>query len=155
MTIMKVLFLISFLLLNIIKNDKPSEKINSTYADKIIGTWLSADKDLKVEIFNRNGHYFGKVVWFACLPTTPNMDDFKDTENPDPKLRTRKWLGMEVVENLTYNKESSWENGTIYDPNSGRKYSSVVRLKDNNTLVVRGYWGIELFGKSLDFKRVI
>jgi uncharacterized protein (DUF2147 family) len=155
MTIMKVFFLISFLLLNIIKNDKPSEKINSTYADKIIGTWLSADKDLKVEIFNRNGHYFGKVVWFACLPTTPNMDDFKDTENPDPKLRTRKWLGMEVVENLTYNKESSWENGTIYDPNSGRKYSSVVRLKDNNTLVVRGYWGIELFGKSLDFKRVI
>jgi uncharacterized protein (DUF2147 family) len=155
MTIMKVLFLISFLLLNIIKNDKPSEKINSTYADKIIGTWLSADKDLKVEIFNRNGHYFGKVVWFACLQTTPNMDDFKDTENPDPKLRTRKWLGMEVVENLTYNKESSWENGTIYDPNSGRKYSSVVRLKDNNTLVVRGYWGIELFGKSLDFKRVI
>lgn len=152
---MKVLFLISFLLLNIIKNVKPSEKINSTYADKIIGTWLSADKDLKVEIFNRNGHYFGKVVWFACLQTTPNMDDFKDTENPDPKLRTRKWLGMEVVENLTYNKESSWENGTIYDPNSGRKYSSVVRLKDNNTLVVRGYWGIELFGKSLDFKRVI
>ena len=152
---MKVLFLISFLLLNIIKNDKQSEKINSTSSDKIIGTWLSADKDLKVEIFNRNGHYFGKVIWFACLPSTPNMYDFKDTENPDPKLRTRKWLGMEVVENLTYNNEGSWENGTIYDPNSGRKYSSVVKLKDNNTLVVRGYWGIELFGKSLDFKRVI
>ena len=154
MTIMKVLFLISFLFVNIAKDNKKSEMANSSASDKIVGTWLSADKDLKVEIFNKKGHYFGKVVWFACLPSTPNMDDFKDTENPDPKLRTRKWLGMEVVENLTYNGESEWKNGTVYDPNSGRKYSSVVRLKDNSTLIVRGYWGIELFGKNLEFHRI-
>lgn len=146
---MKILFLISFLLLNVAKDIKTSD-----VSEKIIGTWVSEDKGFKVEIFNKNGHYFGKLVWFVCDRKTPNMDDFKDKENPDPKLKNRKWLGMEVVENLTYNSDGSWGNGTVYDPNSGRKYSSVVRLKDNSTLIVKGYLGVELFGKNLEFHRV-
>lgn len=148
---MKILFFISLLLMQIQAIDtKPDE----VAANRIVGTWLSADKDLKVEIFKKNRQFFGKVVWFLCDPKTPDMESFRDTENPDPKLRSRKWLGMEVVENLTYIHNSEWDNGTIYDPNSGRKYSSVVRLKDASTLVVRGYWGIELFGKNLEFHRV-
>jgi uncharacterized protein (DUF2147 family) len=150
---MKILLFISFLIVNIHKDTKVYKIANDASSDKIIGKWLSEERDLKVEIFKKNDHYFGKVVWFFCLPETPNMDDFKDTENPDPKLRNRKWLGMEVVENLIFNNKDAWGNGTIYDPNSGRKYNSVVRLKDANTLIVRGYWGIELFGKNLEFHR--
>ncbi len=148
---MKILFFISLLL---IYTQISKTNSDESAANRIVGTWLSADKDLKVEIFKKNGQFFGKVVWFICDPKTPDMESFRDTENPDPKLRTRKWLGMEVVECLTYTNSSEWNKGTIYDPNTGRKYSSVVRLKDSGTLVVRGYWGIELFGKSLVFHRV-
>ncbi len=148
---MKTLFYSSLLLLNMYATHA---KPNDLQANKIIGVWLSADKDLKVEIFERNAHYFGKVVWFWCDPKTPDMNSFKDTENPDPKLRDRKWLGMKVVENLTYKQYGEWNNGTIYDPNTGRKYSSVVRLKTPDTLIVRGYWGIVLLGKNMEFHRV-
>ncbi|WP_158237999.1 DUF2147 domain-containing protein [Emticicia sp. TH156] len=148
---MKTLFYTSLLLVNIYAiHSKPDD----LQANKIIGIWLSADKDLKVEIFKRNAHYFGKVVWFWCDSKTPDMNSFKDTENPDTRLRDRKWLGMEVVESLTYKQYGEWNNGTIYDPNTGRKYSSVVRLKTRDTLIVRGYWGIELLGKNLEFHRV-
>jgi len=123
-------------------------------ADKIIGTWFSENKDLKVEIFKKNDRFYGKVVWFICDPKTPNMEDFKDTENPDPKLKNRPWLGMQVVDNLSFNGKDTWQNGTIYDPNSGRSYDSVVRLKDANTLIVRGYWGFEILGKNMVFNRV-
>ncbi|WP_435357309.1 DUF2147 domain-containing protein [Emticicia sp. SJ17W-69] len=151
---MKTLLFISFLLINVQNYSKPLRIVDNSASDKIIGKWLSEEHDLKVEMYKKNNFYFGKVIWFACIPETPNMEDFKDTENPNPKLRSRKWLGLEVVENLIYNGKSTWENGTIYDPNSGRTYSAVVRLKDPNTLIVRGYWGIELFGKNLEFHRV-
>lgn len=153
-TTMKILLFISFLLINTPNNPKFFGIAENSESDKIIGKWLSEESDLKVEMYKKNNVYFGKVIWFACIPETPNMEDFKDTENPNPKLRNRKWLGMEVVENLLYNGKHTWGNGTIYDPNSGRTYSAVVRLKDSNTLIVRGYWGIELFGKNLEFHRV-
>lgn len=150
MNIFKTILLISFITFSFVNQGKTIDT-----SDKIVGFWLSENKDLKVEIFKKNNQYFGKVVWFACLPETPNMSDFKDSENPDPKLRNRPWLGMEVVENLKFNGKDAWEDGKIYDPNSGRTYSSVVRLKNMNTLIVRGYWGIEFFGKNLEFHRVI
>ncbi len=126
---------------------------NMYVADKILGTWLSENKDLKVEIFKKNDKYFGKVVWFMCDPKTPNMEDFKDTENPDSKLRNRPWLGMQVVDDLVFDGNKTWQNGTIYDPNSGRTYSAVVRLENTKKLIVRGYWGLELLGKNMVFYR--
>lgn len=128
------------------------EKENT--GNKIIGTWLSAKKDLKVEIYQKNEAYFGRIVWFACEPKTPDMHAFKDTQNPDPKLRERKWLGMNVLQDLTYNDKGYWSDGKIYDPNSGTTYSSTVHLTSDNTVSVKGYWGIELIGKSLEFHRV-
>ncbi|CAH0995537.1 hypothetical protein EMA8858_01660 [Emticicia aquatica] len=149
MRLFKILLFIVFLL-----SFSLSFSQNTPVSDRIIGTWFSEDKDLKVEIFKKNGHFLGKVVWFICDPKTPNMEDFKDIENPNPNLRNRSWLGMLVVENLLFNGKDTWENGSIYDPNTGRTYNSVVKLKDINTLVVRGYWGFEIFGKNLVFHRV-
>ncbi len=124
-----------------------------TSSDKILGTWLSSDKDLKVEIYKNGENYFGKVVWFACEPQTPDMNAFKDTENPNPALRNRKWLGMNVLEGLKFNNKGYWCDGKIYDPNSGHTFSTVVRLQNNETIQVKGYWGIELFGQTLTFNR--
>lgn len=149
MKLLKVGFYLFFLVYS-----QSSFAQNTQIADRIVGTWFSENKDLKVEIFKKNEKFYGKVVWFICDPKTPNMEDFKDTENPDPKLRSRPWLGMQVVDNLTFNGKDTWGNGTIYDPNSGRTYDSVVRLKDANTLIVRGYWGFEILGKNMVFYRV-
>ena len=143
---MKTLFILATLLL------LHSEK--SITAEQIIGKWMSEDKDIAVEIFKKNNSYSAQVIWFLCDPKTPEMRSFKDIENPDPKLRNRPWLGMLVVNDLKFDGKSEWKDGNIYDPNSGRTYKSVVRLQSPDSLIVRGYWGIELFGKSLTFNKI-
>ena len=128
---------------------------NSKIADKnaLVGLWLSEEKDLKIEVINLNDVFFAKIVWFKCTPNGPKMDTYKDKNNPDITKRDRLWLGMNVLENLNFNEKGYWQNGKIYEPNSGRKYSATVRLNNSNSLTVRGFWGFELFGKTLNFTR--
>lgn len=125
-----------------------------TKPDDILGTWISANQDLKVEIFKQNNKYFGKIVWFKCSPGQSPMQSYLDRENSNIKLRNRPWLGMVNVENLMFDNDNRWTGGSIYDPNSGRTYSSTVKTKGQNELVVRGFWGFEFIGKSMIFKRI-
>jgi uncharacterized protein (DUF2147 family) len=124
-----------------------------TKSDAIVGIWLSEAKDLKVEVYRQKNQYFGKMVWFDCPPNTPQMEHYRDRANPNPSLRSRAWLGMILLQNLVFDGKNEWENGDIYDPNSGSTYRSKVKLLDAQTLQVRGYIGIPLFGKTMVFNR--
>lgn len=144
---MKILLLLSALLFTAGENDPKS--------DQILGRWISAEKDLAVEVYKADDRYLAKVVWFDCSkPNTPPMAQHFDTENPNPKLRSRPWLGMVVLNNLGFNGKDEWNGGTVYDPNSGRTYRTVVRMASPNAIIVRGFWGIEFLGKNMRFNRV-
>ncbi|WP_171062948.1 DUF2147 domain-containing protein [Larkinella sp. C7] len=127
---------------------------NPNSADRIVGIWESADHDMRIEIREQKDHYIGKTVWFYCPPGTPPMEYYLDTENPDPTLRNRLWLGLQVVENLTYQGHDKWGDGKVYDPNSGHTFDADVRLVSSDQLSVRGYWKFVWLGRSLQFMRV-
>jgi uncharacterized protein (DUF2147 family) len=123
--------------------------------EKLIGYWLSEAKDLKVQVYEANGKVYGRLVWFSCnhqikLP----LEQHFDTKNPNKKLRTRSWLNLPVLSNLEKKSDFTWENGKIYDANTGRVYSATVYLKSPTKMVVRGFYGIELLGKSMVFYKV-
>jgi uncharacterized protein (DUF2147 family) len=122
--------------------------------DRILGTWQSAAGDLRVAITERDGQYAGQIVWFACPPGTRPMEAYVDTENPNPALRNRPWLGLTIVQMLRYRGSNEWGGGSVYDPNSGRTYSAVVRLTTDHQLAVRGYWKVQWLGKTMQFARV-
>jgi uncharacterized protein (DUF2147 family) len=61
---------------------------------------------------------------------------------------------MVNVSNLEFIDNQYWKNGSIYDPNSGRTYSAIIKKISNNSLIVRGYWGFEFIGKSLEFTKL-
>ena len=124
------------------------------HADEILGKWESDKHDVIIDISKLNNQYFGKVVWFYCEPNGLKMPEFTDTNNPNQNLRNRKWLGMEVLTNLVYKGDNKYDNGEIYDANSGHTYSSAITLTTKNTLTVRGYWGIQLFGRSINFVKI-
>lgn len=128
----------------------------SARADQVLGKWMSEGKDLGVEVFKVKDRYAARIVWFECDESTPRpMAAHRDLENPDPSLRKRSWLGMVVVNDLKFDRqENEWSGGNIYDPNTGRTFKSVARMVSPQEMVVRGYWGIEVFGKSLTFNRV-
>jgi uncharacterized protein (DUF2147 family) len=118
----------------------------------ILGQWITDKKDLIVEVFLKGTQYGARIVWAADNSAAPEKR--LDEKNPDPALRNRKVFGMEVLDGLTYNEtDHCWENGHIYDATSGKTWRASARLEASEQLVVRGYWGFEIFGKTLRFTR--
>lgn len=61
--------------------------------------------------------------------------------------------GMNIIRDLTRNGDY-WENGTILDPENGKEYHVRMNLADEGQkLVVRGYIGIPLIGRSQTWLR--
>jgi uncharacterized protein (DUF2147 family) len=118
----------------------------SSNADAILGEWLSQEKDGKIVIFKQGDQYFGKISW-GKIPGK------KDTKNPDEKLRNKDLVGAVILKNFKFTG-SSWENGTIYDPNSGKTYDCILKIRDGNkTLDIRGFVGAAMFGRTSTWTR--
>ncbi len=133
-----------------------SATTNTSECDRVCGKWMSAEKNLIVQVYKDGIDFKAKVVWFddADDPNRP-MDTRTDDKNPDKALRNRKLIGMNVLEGLIYvPKSNSWENGQIYDAKSGRKWSSSAYISDNGDLKVTGYWHYKFIGKTMTFTRV-
>ena len=57
-------------------------------------------------------------------------------------------VGMEILRHLRPDGDE-WSGGEILDPENGKTYRAKLKLADGGqTLVVRGYIGISLFGRS-------
>jgi uncharacterized protein (DUF2147 family) len=57
------------------------------------------------------------------------------------------------LKNFEKDGEKAWADGTIYDPKSGKTYSSNMKLVSPTQLDVRGYIGISLIGKTSKFTK--
>ncbi len=125
-------------------------------ADQILGDWISTDNSVAVKIFKIDDEYEAKIIWFnEKLGNKKPMHHRYDSANPNPKLRFRKIIGMEILNGLYYSiKSNTWENGKIYDASSGRTWDSAIDMMDNGSLKVRGYWKFKWIGKTMTFKRL-
>jgi uncharacterized protein (DUF2147 family) len=114
-------------------------------ADDILGKYINPSGEGQVLIYKTGNKYFGKLVWLKI----PDRDGKPKTDihNPDKALQSRPELGLEILKDFTFNGEDVYEDGTIYDPKSGKTYSCKMTLKDNS-LKIRGYVGISLFGRT-------
>jgi uncharacterized protein (DUF2147 family) len=116
----------------------------------IAGTWLSGDGDGLIEIRVDGAAIAGNILGSA----TPDPQRPKtDTLNPDPTLRSRPLVGLDIFSGFTYDGDGKWSGGFIYDPNSGKTYRGKLRLVDTNTLEVRGFIGISLIGRTETWTR--
>jgi uncharacterized protein (DUF2147 family) len=107
----------------------------------IVGLWNSPKKDSRVFIYKENNQYYGKVVWGSGTQT-------KDEKNPDATLRNRDLTGLVILKHFTYDGRGVFLDGTIYDPHNGQTYSCKMTLKNTDQLLIRGYLGISLFGRT-------
>src|ERR1700761_328643 len=86
----------------------------------LCGKWMASEKNLEVEVYRDHDTFKGKIIWFKDDESKP-IDEWTDKHNPDPALRSRKILGMNVVRDIAYRPGSnSWEGGKIYDAKGGR-----------------------------------
>ncbi len=120
--------------------------------DKIIGVWLTEEKDGKIEIYKSGSKYNGKIIRGNNLYEANGKTLTKDTKNPDVNSRNRPLLNADILTGFVYTN-NEWTEGKIYDPNSGKTYSATMKLK-GNTLNLRGYIGVSMFGRTTTWKRV-
>ena len=122
-------------------------------SDAILGKWITTDDKLIVQVYKQNDDYKAKIIWFKASDN--KMNERLDEKNPDKSLRTRKWIGMDVLRNLHYdagNKE--WTDGIIYDAKHGKEWSSVAWISNDHLLKVKGYWVLKFLSETLTFKKI-
>ncbi len=122
-------------------------------ADAIVGEWYTEENKAKVEIYSCESSYCGKIVWLK-EPKNPDGTNKRDAKNLNEDLRSRTIVGTNILTALQYDGDDEWEDGEIYDPESGKTYSCHLELEDENTLEVRGFVGLSLLGRSQNWTRV-
>lgn len=121
--------------------------------DAILGVWETGSGKARVKIDKVGEKFFGKVVWLR-EPLNEEGKPKVDKNNPDEKLRTIPLLGYKLIKDFSFKGEKVWEDGTIYDPENGSTYSCTIKMTDENTLDVRGFIGVSLFGRTDVWKRI-
>lgn len=116
-------------------------------ADDLIGVWLTSGKEpAKIQIYRSGEKYYGKIVWLKN-PFEGGKSRV-DARNPDKSKRTQPIVGLIILKGFEFDGGDEWEDGNIYDPESGKTYNCYLSLKDKNNLKVRGYIGISLLGRT-------
>lgn len=117
----------------------------------IEGRWLSGDGDGWIEVTIEGDRLVGRIA--GSPNDRPGGAPRYDELNPDPALRGRPLKGLTIMSGFRYDKDGRWVDGRIYDPNSGNTYKGTIQQVDANTLKLRGYVGISLFGRTETWTR--
>lgn len=121
-------------------------------ASDIIGTWLSEKKDGVIKVSLNEGQFRGHLLAFKKDKVDLGKVSL-DKNNPDEKLKVRELRGIEMLWGFKFDNDE-WSGGKIYDPISGKTYKSYMNLDGKNTLNLRGYVGIPLFGRTSVWTRI-
>jgi uncharacterized protein (DUF2147 family) len=102
-----------------------------------------------IQIYQDHGLFFGRVE-----PSSPSDDrSRKCTRCPDER-RDQPIIGLVLIRNMRLQGDE-YVGGDIVDPDTGWIYGCKFRLVDDGReLIMRGYFGISLFGRSQIWKRV-
>ena len=145
--LLSVAFLFSFTLKNLAgDNDSPG--------DKLVGVWEPSHGKAKVKISKVGEKYFGKIVWLK-EPLNEKGEKKTDVNNPNEAMHDTPLLGYKILKDFEYTGDETWENGTIYDPENGSLYNCTIRLKDDNTIEVRGYIGVSMIGRTDTWTKLV
>lgn len=124
----------------------------------ILGVWNTDKHDAKLEFFKCGDKVCGKIIWLK-EPNYIHKDDGPvgiqktDRKNPDPALRNKPVLGLQIMRGLTPKGNNKWAHGACYDPETGKTYKCKMQLAAPDRLKMRGYIGISLIGRTMVMTR--
>jgi uncharacterized protein (DUF2147 family) len=107
----------------------------------IVGKWITVDDgtmEVKsvVEIFERKGKYYGRIIQVF---SKEDPDPVCDKCPTDDDRFNKKIIGMEIIRNMA-SEDDEYVDGTVLDPEVGKIYRCKLWL-EGSQLMVRGYLG--------------
>jgi uncharacterized protein (DUF2147 family) len=99
-----------------------------------------------------DGLLCGHIYWLR-KPLSAGGRPKRDQHNPDARLRDRPLCGLRILNGFRRAADGTWSAGQIYNPSNGRTFSSAMTLESDGGLRVSGYFGLSLFGKTVEWVR--
>ena len=125
-------------------------------ADDIHGLWINnkeVDKQkFAVMVEDCGSKLCGRLYWLK-KPLSASGLPKRDKHNPNEALRDRPLCGLQILTGFQYAGDNTWNAGEIYNPDDGLTFSSTMKLAPEGSLKIRGYVGISLFGKTVEWVR--
>lgn len=105
-------------------------------APSVKGDWLTADGSRKIRIVSCGETLCGTIIWLKQGDQAVGQPRL-DVNNPDPALRNRAVLGLQVITGFKPTS-AGWAGGAIYDPNTGKTYAAKLSANPDGALRVEG-----------------
>ena len=117
-------------------------------SNPFIGLWEMYDeqtneKKAHIRIVLKNQQLKGQII--QLFPTVKRCVECKG------KMKNQPIAGLRIIRGFKQEGDQ-WRNGRILDPTNGKIYQGTLQLSDENTLLVRGYWGP--FYRTQKWKRI-
>ncbi len=127
-------------------------------AQSPIGKWKTIDDETGkaksiVEIYEKNGKYFGKVTKLLNIEDGEDKDPVCDECPTKDDRYNKKVIGMEIIRDMKKDGDE-WQGGTILDPEKGKVYDCKFWIDEDNKdmLRLRGY--VAFFYRTQTWHRV-
>lgn len=123
-----------------------------SFSQTIFGKWKTIDDETGkekgiVEIFERNGKIFGRIIDILDIEHKHHKCEKCEGEDNNKPI-----LGLTIIKGMKKNG-NEYEGGKVLDPKNGKSYQCKISLEGKDKLIVRGYIGISLFGRSQTWVR--
>jgi len=131
----------------------PAAPSHAAGSQSPLGLWKTFDdKSGKprslVRIYLQDGRYYGRIE----QSFTPDAETRVCSACADER-KNQPILGLLIIRNMAL-RDADYGGGDILDPESGSIYRCKFHLeKDGTILVVRGFIGLPLFGRSQTWQR--
>ncbi len=125
-------------------------------AQSPVGIWKSIDDETgeaksHIQLYEQDGKLMGKVVKFLKKDSDPNRVCSKCSDD----RKGQKIMNMVILRDMSL-KDNFYQGGKILDPEKGKEYSCKIWLEagNSNVLVVRGFVGFSVLGRTQKWYRV-
>jgi uncharacterized protein (DUF2147 family) len=120
-----------------------------------VGLWQKTEDGKPVVwvlVVERNGAFEGAFA--KTFPKPGEKEDFVCSKCEDDR-KDKPLLGLSFIRDMKRKAALEYEEGNILDPRDGQVYHANMKVSpDGQTLYLRGYLGISLFGKTEEWTRV-
>lgn len=115
------------------------------------GLWLTENQRSAISVtpcVNDQSTVCGQIHWII----EGGMQ--YDTKNPDETRRNQPMCGLVILGGFHQSDANNWVDGEIYKADEGDFYKASLQMLPSGKMLVRGYVGMPLFGKSQTWTRV-
>lgn len=146
-------FLVGAFLAAFLSTGQPSSGAPAAAPESPVGVWKTVDDKTGmpralVRIYLQDGKYFGRIEQsFKPGAETRVCSQCTDERKNQPII------GLVIMRNIAW-RDGEYGGGDILDPDNGSVYRCKFHFdKDGTLLVVRGFIGISLLGRSQTWQR--